>query len=250
MSALLQLHYYPSSYWSRNVALLVAEKRLEPERILVDIRKNANYAPEYLRLNPKGVVPTLVHDGNIICGGKRIAKHLDSIAGPPLSPDDPEVQHWVDALDAVPVMLFSYAVWVLGKRGERSGDILDDKVARAGQYAAKHPELRDAYERKQRYFADFRAQVRDEAHVAREKERCTSLLDEMGEQLKTRDWIAGDYSFADAIALSMLYRFDDLDQLCHWRGDDSHGLNGYYDRLRKRASFSAVFENDPLLELL
>ena len=73
----MKLHYFPTSYWSRNITLVVAEKGLEIERVFVDIRRHATFEPDYIRLNAKGVVPTLV-DGAPITNGMRIARHLDA----------------------------------------------------------------------------------------------------------------------------------------------------------------------------
>ena len=162
----LELHYFPTSHWSRVVALVLAEKGLDPQRHVVDIRKNATFEPQYMRLNPRGVVPTLVIGGEAVCDSMKIAKRLDAVAPPELYPDEPDVTAWADRLEAFPTMLLSYSVWVLGKRGEKSADILDDKVQRAARYATAHPELRDLYERKRRFFAEFRDRVYDPAALA------------------------------------------------------------------------------------
>ena len=45
--------------------------------------------PEYLELNPNGVVPTLVHDGEPIIESSVICEYLDDVfPEPPLSPSD------------------------------------------------------------------------------------------------------------------------------------------------------------------
>ena len=46
--------------------------------------------PAYLKLNPNGVVPTLVHDGNVIVESTVIMHYLDdTFPAPPLMPNDP-----------------------------------------------------------------------------------------------------------------------------------------------------------------
>ena len=238
----LELHYFPTSHWSRIIALVLAEKGLDPQRRVVDIRKNATFEPEYMRLNPRGVVPTLVIDGEVICDSMRIAKRLDAAAPPELYPDEPVVTAWADRLEAFPAMLLSYSVWVLGKRGEKSADILDDKVKRAARYAAAHPELRALYERKQRFFAEFRDQVYDPAALAAGEAGAQDDLDALGDRVAEHTWIAGDrYTFPDAIATSILYRLIDLGKLDAWSRDPNHPLTAYYARLRARPSFDRVF---------
>lgn len=242
----LVYHYFPTSHWSRVISLVIAEKGIEVERQVVDIRHNATFDPAYMRLNPKGVVPTLVHDGSAVTNSLRIASHLDEVASPALYTglEDEHVDAWVKRLETFPLMLFSYSVWVLGQRGERSASILDDKIERAARYADAHPALRAEYTRKKAFFETFRAQVQDDAFVAAELERWGEVLDEIARCADP--WIAGEtYSFADCIATSILYRLVDLERLDAWHGDESHGLHRYYARLCARPSFAAVFSNDP-----
>ncbi len=54
------------------------------------------------------------------------------------------------------------------------------------------------------------------------------------------------YALADAIATSVLCRLADLRRVDHWVGRD-HPLARYYDRMRARPSFAAVFTDDPNL---
>ena len=52
--------------------------------------KSEQYDPAYLKLNPKGVVPTLVHDGKPVIESTLICEYLDeTFPQPPLIPADP-----------------------------------------------------------------------------------------------------------------------------------------------------------------
>ena len=56
----------------------------------VDLFKTEQYDPKYLKLNPKGVVPTLVHDGTPIIESTLICEYLDeTFPDPPLMPKEP-----------------------------------------------------------------------------------------------------------------------------------------------------------------
>ncbi len=48
---------------SRRVRLCLAEKGLVYEGHVVDMAALEHHSPEYLNINPLGVIPTLVHDG-------------------------------------------------------------------------------------------------------------------------------------------------------------------------------------------
>lgn len=243
----MDYYYYPTSHWSRIVSVVLAEKGLDPTRHVVDITQNASFDPDYVRINPRGVVPTLVDDGKVVWDGPTIVKYVDAKAPGRLFPDDPEVEQWAKRLEDFPVMLFSYSVWVLGERGENSATILDDKVERARKYAEKYPDLKEQYERKQKFFQEFRAQVYDDDYVAAQEAEYRQLLDQLGERLTKQDWVCGDYSFADAILLSTLFRLVDLKRLDHWHGDADHGLDAYFARLKARPSYRAVYIDDPLI---
>lgn len=247
----MELHYFPTSHWSRVISLVIAEKGLTPTRRLVDIRHHATFAPEYIRLNPRGVVPTLVDGARVVWDSLRIAEYLDERAGPPLYGPDPALRERVRELEEFPVMLFSYSVWTKGLKGERSADILAGKITLAREHAARYPALRQEYERKASFFERFRAEVYDERVVADALGRWGAYLEAMGETVRARPWLLGeDYSLADCIAVSTLYRLIDLGLLDAWSTTPGHPLRAYYDRLRARPSFAAVFTDDPLLATL
>lgn len=57
------LYYYPQSVWSSAALLALEEKGYGEDEVdlkVVDLVKGENYAPSFLRLNPKATVPTLV----------------------------------------------------------------------------------------------------------------------------------------------------------------------------------------------
>ena len=191
----MELHYYPTSHWSRIITLMLAESGTSFDRKLVDITKAATFEADYLRMNPRGVVPTLVDGEEVVCDGRRIAEFIDKKAGTHLCPSDNETYgSWAKRLHDVPVMLFSYSVWVLGRKGEKSADILADKVSRAREYAERYPDLRSAYLRKADYFETFRQELHDPDHLARETAAAASLLDELGSQLQKSKWISSAWA--------------------------------------------------------
>jgi hypothetical protein len=60
---MLILYDFGNSVCCQKVRITLVEKGLTWEARKVDLFKTEQYAPQYLKLNPKGVVPTLVHDG-------------------------------------------------------------------------------------------------------------------------------------------------------------------------------------------
>ena len=247
----MKLYYFPTSHWSRIVHLVVRELELDCQTEVVDLRTNANFEPQYLALNPRGVVPTLDAHSEIVWDGRNIVRHLDArhAGGRLWERCDEPAQAWTQELHDFPVMLFSYSVWVLGARGERSEDILADKLTRARDYAERYPEQRELYLRKAAFFEAFSAEVYDDAHVAAQLEHWRQRLEALGELLRTRPWIGGEQpGFADCMAAATLARLVDLERAHDWYADETHPLRMYMERWRERASYRHVFYEDPNIE--
>ncbi|GHA61641.1 hypothetical protein GCM10008927_29000 [Amylibacter ulvae] len=98
------LYHHGSSVCAAKVRFAMAEKKLEWDGVYIDILKGEQFAPDYLKLNPKGVVPTLAHDDQIITDSTVIIEYLDHIA-PETSvhPADPiaraQTRIWTKAVD-------------------------------------------------------------------------------------------------------------------------------------------------------
>src|SRR5947207_7610237 len=74
---MLELYHYWDSFCSFKVRLCLEEKGLEWQGHFVDLMRFENLRPQYLELNPNGVVPTLVHDGRTIIESTVINEYLD-----------------------------------------------------------------------------------------------------------------------------------------------------------------------------
>ena len=62
----LHLYHANRSNCSGRVRLLLEEKQLPWKSHHIDLAKKENVSEEYFGINPKGVVPTLVHDGTVV----------------------------------------------------------------------------------------------------------------------------------------------------------------------------------------
>ena len=77
------LHESPSPN-ARRVAVFMAEKGIECERVSVDIRSGENIQSEYLSKNPAGRVPVLeLDDGSYISESIAICRYLEAIEPEP-----------------------------------------------------------------------------------------------------------------------------------------------------------------------
>jgi glutathione S-transferase len=98
------LHHGWRSSASRRVRLCLAEKGLAYQGHAVGMAAMEHHSPEYLRINPLGVIPTLVHDGRPLHESGTICEYLDEMfPAPPLRPDTPyERAEMRDGLSARP----------------------------------------------------------------------------------------------------------------------------------------------------
>lgn len=75
----LLLYDHPSSPCARRVRITLHEKGLAWETQLIDLSRLEQRSPEYLRLNPNGVVPTLAHGERVVFESNVITEYLDDV---------------------------------------------------------------------------------------------------------------------------------------------------------------------------
>ena len=74
------LYNAPQSTCSQRVRFVLNAKQLAFDEIKLDLLAGDQLKPDYLALNPNGVVPTLDHDGNIVIDSSVIIEYLDEVA--------------------------------------------------------------------------------------------------------------------------------------------------------------------------
>ena len=98
---MLELYHFPGAICAQKVRVALAEKNIPWEsRITLEELRSA----AYLRLNPNGYVPTLVHDGNVITESRIINEYIDAaFPSPALLPATPgdraRVGLWTKQID-------------------------------------------------------------------------------------------------------------------------------------------------------
>jgi glutathione S-transferase len=91
----LEVYDNINSVCAQKVRIALHEKGLKAKEHLLKLRGDQN-DPAYMKLNPNGVVPTLVHDGNAIIESSLILYYLDeAFPDPPLMPKSPLARHRV-----------------------------------------------------------------------------------------------------------------------------------------------------------
>ena len=101
---MITLYQFGNSVCCQKVRIVLFLKQLAWQSQEVNLFLNEQYSPEYLKLNPSGVVPTLVDDGDAVIESTLICEYLDEkYTDPPLMPDGPSeranVRRWSKLVD-------------------------------------------------------------------------------------------------------------------------------------------------------
>ena len=202
---MLILHHGWRSSASRRVRLCLEEKGLSYESHVVDMTKLEHHSPEYLKINPLGVIPTLIHDGRPLHESGTICEYLDeSFPEPPLRPATPyergEMRNWIRHIDGLigNLIIFNWRhhlakvaeKWTDEELAEKMRSIPSKERQEAWLRAARKP-----YTEEEREAARF---------------RLVQLLGKMEAALKPSPWLVGNaYSIADIAAVPFVKRIDE-----------------------------------------
>ena len=101
---MLELYHNDTSTCAQKVRVTLAEKSLEWKSHHLDLRAGDQQKPEYLKLNPRGVVPTLVDRGRAVRESNVIMEYLeDEYPDRPLRPADSfgraQMRLWTKRMD-------------------------------------------------------------------------------------------------------------------------------------------------------
>ena len=92
---MLELYHSINSVCAQKVRIALEEKRLQAKDHIMTLRGD-QFEPAYLKLNPGGVVPTLIHDGEPIIESSLILYYIDdAFPAPPLMPTSARLRHRV-----------------------------------------------------------------------------------------------------------------------------------------------------------
>jgi glutathione S-transferase len=233
------LYHAPPSFYSQIARLVLAEKGVPYTGKLAAAGPPLfeTYAPWYMRLNPGGTVPTLVHDGKGVPDSRAILHYVDeTFDGPSLTPSDPDeraaMQRTIATLYEVSVRDITYGSGPAGKVGPKINAM---RIKRLRKLAARNPDMREIYEAKLRDIEGFAASAQNPAVVEQQGQRMLALCDDLDRALAEREYVAGSsYSLADVVATIAVARMSMIG-----RAPLEHrpALAAWYERMRARPSF-------------
>lgn len=234
---MIELYHHGSSVCAAKVRLVLAEKSLEWKSHYVDILKGEQFSPAYMKLNPKAVVPTLVHNGYPILESTVICEYLDEVfPDPPLKPttarDRAEMRLWTKAVDELVHPMCAEITFSASHR---------HTVARLGpdglaKFLASTPPVSVTaawHDRKKVIVMEgFNAPGIEKAYLLYD-----TFLQKMDDKLKTDPWLAGPtFSLADIALTPYVTRLDMLNMAEMWTTTRLH-LTDWFARIKARPTY-------------
>jgi len=113
---MLELYHSGLTSCSVKARLCLREKGLDYITRYIRLREFEHHTPEYLAINPNGLVPTLVHDGVAIYETNVIAEYVEeTFPDIPLAPKDPysraKMRLWSKFSDEIALAAFRKPLW-------------------------------------------------------------------------------------------------------------------------------------------
>ena len=232
---MLYLYHGTTSVCAIKVRLTITEKALPWEGEVLWLQRGDQYRPDYLKLNPNAVVPTLIHDGKVIIESTVIMEYLDeTFQDIALMPHDPysrsQVRLWLKRVDELHPHCGTITTAVAFRR----------------YFMRQNPDGRDAYvgrtldpvkrERLQRIMDNGLA-APDATDAARGFDTFVGTMDSA---LANSEYLVGNsFTLADAAAIPYVNRADMLGLAGLWENRRPR-VADWYARMRQRPSFNSA----------
>jgi len=233
---MIELFHADMSTCAQKVRLVLAEKGLPWTGHLLNLRHRDQHRPEYLALNPNGVVPTLVDDGKVVIESTVICEYLDeAYPDSSLVPEAPEdralMRRWTKWLDEVLHFHTGVLSGSIAFRYQHLARPEDEQKA----YIAGIPDPARRERQRQQLELGMKApQFRDAVLVFED------FLTRLEAQLSETEWMAGScYSLADIGYTPYVIRLHEL-KLDPWMANRPH-VRGWYEKIRDRENFATAY---------
>jgi glutathione S-transferase len=234
---MLTLYKAGNSICTQKVLITLAEKGVVCETVNLNLFKNEQYDPAYLKINPKGVVPSLVDDGKVVIESTLICEYLDdTIPEPPLVPPDAylrgRMRLWSKAIDEglfAATREISFSAMFREKLRGMSEEQRQTRFRNVGD-PDRTARYRSCYEH------GVDSPYVFQAIAAFEKTFAAMERDLTGQG----PWLLGDvYTLADINLMPFLGRLEYLDLLDIWLGERPL-TRAWWQRAKARPSFATA----------
>ncbi|MGB0631447.1 MAG: glutathione S-transferase family protein [Alphaproteobacteria bacterium] len=204
----------------------------------LDVLAGDQFDPEYLKLNPKAVVPTIVHDGTVVIESTVICEYLNDVyPDPALRPADPagraRMRIWTKIVDEILHPSIVDITFVVSRRHT----VLAKGEENTRRFIEDAPDVVSRERRQNWIHGGY-----DSTEVQQAVENYRKALIQMEDELENGPWLAGEaFSLADIGVIPYINRLHMLNMGSMWQ-DRHPRIADWFDRLRARDSFHAGIE--------
>jgi glutathione S-transferase len=237
------LYNAPQSTCSQRVRFVLNAKKISFAEIKLDLLAGDQLKPDYLALNPNGVVPTLDHDGAIVIDSSVIIEYLDEVVPRPESftPRDPimrarmrALMRFIDEMPAAAVRVPTF------------------NLAFLPRFAAMSEEKFFAFAESKPLRKEFMLTMGRKGFPQKEMDAATQRLRRTYERMDSEieksggPWLLGKgISLADIALMPAIVRMADLGQETAWQ--DLPRVQHWYDAIRAHPAFRPTYYPGSLL---
>lgn len=236
---MLELYNFSQSTCSLKVRLCLAEKELDwVDRRLVS-KDHDHLSDWYLKLNPNGVVPTLIHDGRSVFESSVILEYLDEVFPEvSLTPADAyeraQMRSWLAYVDQVTNAAGRYPSFQFGglllKFQNMSDEEFEEKIR-------KRP-MKAAFYKKMNKNTGFSGEEIDGAF--RDIRNSAARMDQML-QNNGGPWLMGEqFTLADIVVAPLIDRQEDLGLEYLWE-ENYPGVADWLRQIQARPAYEKTY---------
>lgn len=226
----LHLYHYKMSNCSMRVRITLEEKGLKWESHHLDLFTKEHHTPEYFGINPKGLVPTLVHDGVVIVESNDIIDYLDQkFPQPPLRPSDPteleRMHYWLERSASIHVKAIKTHIYEKSVAGKMAHSREDEESYKELQ---SDPELLEFHRKSS-------ANEFTEEEFLNAQTIIDSCFREAEAQFADSEWLAGSsFSLADISWMPLHFT---LEKMAKYDFAPFPRVQAWADRISQRESY-------------
>jgi glutathione S-transferase len=238
-----KLYNAPQSTCSQRVRFVLNAKGLPFDEVKLDLLAGDQLKPDYLRMNPNGVVPTLVHDGEVVIDSNVITEYLDEVAPGPVSFTPEEavtrarmrtLMHFIDEMPAPAVRVPTFNLAFLPRFAKMS----EEEFVAFAESKPLRKEFMLAMGRKGFPESEMKAAL---ARLRRTYERMDAEIAQSG-----GPWLLGkEITLADVAVMPALVRMADLGLDTMWA--DLPRVKRWYDEIQAHRAFAPTYYPGSLL---
>ena len=236
---MIQLYYFHGATCGLKTRFTLSEKRVKYDQMVVE--REYLRTSTYRKLNPNGVVPTLIHNGNIILESSIIMHYVnDAFEGPQLKPTEPleisKMLNWMKKADELYLPSIGALTYTISWRDS----FLQKSDRDLKKYFNEIPDEERRTRRQRSIELGFSSPDFVKALTSLDQ-----MLTDMETTLSQAEWLAGNkFTLADAAIIPFLERLDEFTYSELWE-ERRPAVSEWWDRIKARDSYEDVLGKVP-----